>query len=104
MRAALALPLLALAPLTSGCVAKAVVDVVTLPVKAVSKGVDLATTSQSESDEKRGKALRQRDERIGKLERAQSKAARQCDGGDDEACGEAERLGDAIDEEMRNPI
>ena len=37
----------------SGCytVAKTAVDVVTLPVKAVSAGVDAATTSQSEADE-----------------------------------------------------
>ena len=35
----------------SGCytVAKTAVDVVTLPVKAVSAGVDAATTSQSEA-------------------------------------------------------
>ena len=30
-----------------GCVAKAVVSAVTLPVKVASRGVDLATTSQS---------------------------------------------------------
>ena len=52
--------------LLSGCVvgtvAKTAVDVVTLPVKVVSAGVDAATTSQSEADEKRGRELRQADE------------------------------------------
>ena len=52
--------------LLSGCVvgtvAKTAVDVVTLPVNVVSAGVDAATTSQSEADEKRGRELRQADE------------------------------------------
>ena len=61
------LSLLALLAL-SGCytVAKTAVDVATLPVKAVSKGVDLATTSQSEADEKRGRAMRKAEEAYGK--------------------------------------
>lgn len=54
----------------SGCVVGAVastaVDVVTLPVKAVSAGVDAVTTSQSERDEKLGKELRKQDEERGK--------------------------------------
>src|SRR6059058_2599039 len=58
------------APLLSGCivgtVAKTAVDVVTLPVKAVSAGVDAATTSQSEADEKRGRELRKEEERRGR--------------------------------------
>ena len=53
--AALALPAL------GGCVAKAVVGAVTAPVKVAGKAVDLATTSQSESDEKRGRELRERE-------------------------------------------
>ena len=65
------LPVLLLAPLLSACaVASTAVDVVTLPVKAVSKGVDLATTSQSEADEKRGRAIRKEDERLGRERRA----------------------------------
>lgn len=59
--------------LLSGCVvgtvAKTAVDVVTLPVKAVSAGVDAATTSQSEADEKRGRELRRQDEERGKQAR-----------------------------------
>ena len=58
--AAAALPLL-----LSGC-ASTVVDVVTLPVKAVAAGVDAATTSQSEADEKRGRELRRADEERGR--------------------------------------
>ncbi len=52
--------------LLSGCVvgtvAKTAVDVATIPVKVVSSGVDAATTSQSEADEKRGRELRKADE------------------------------------------
>jgi isocitrate lyase len=49
-----------------GTVAKTAVDVVTLPVKAVSAGVDAATTSQKEADEKRGREIRKEEERRGK--------------------------------------
>jgi hypothetical protein len=59
--------------LLSGCVvgtvAKAAVDVATLPVKVASAGVDAATTSQSEADEKRGRELRRQDEERGKQAR-----------------------------------
>lgn len=60
-------------PLLSSCVvgtvAKTAVDVATLPVKAVSAGVDAATTSQKEADEKRGRELRKQDEERGKQAR-----------------------------------
>jgi len=61
--------ILAFLPLLSGCVgtiAKTAVDVVTLPVKVASAGVDAATTSQSEADEKRGREARKADEERGK--------------------------------------
>ena len=63
--------ILALVPLTlGGCVvetvAKTAVDVVTLPVKAASAGVDAVTTSQKEADEKRGKQIRLAQERCAK--------------------------------------
>jgi isocitrate lyase len=65
--------LLVLPVMLSGCVvgtvAKTAVDVVTLPVKAVSAGVDAATTSQKEADEKRGRELRKQDEERGKQAR-----------------------------------
>jgi hypothetical protein len=61
---------IAIVPLLSGCVvdtvAKTAVDVVSIPVKVVSAGVDAATTSQSERDEKRGRELRKEEERRGK--------------------------------------
>jgi hypothetical protein len=62
--------LLALTPALSGCVvgtvANAAVDLATLPVKVVSKSVDLATTSQAEADEKRGRELRKAEEQAGR--------------------------------------
>ena len=63
-----------LAPGLTGCVVTAVadtaVDVATLPVRAVSAGVDAATTSQSEADARRGRALRKADEERGNQEHA----------------------------------
>lgn len=57
---------MAIVPLLSGCVvadvAETAVDVASIPVKVVSAGVDAATTSQSEADEKRGRELRKADE------------------------------------------
>jgi hypothetical protein len=65
--------LLVVPAMLSGCVvgtvAKTAVDVATLPVKVVSAGVDAATTSQSEADEKRGREMRKQDEERGKQAR-----------------------------------
>ena len=52
----------ALAPMLSGCIAQTALDIVTLPVKAASKTVDVLTTSQSEADENRGREIRKREE------------------------------------------
>jgi hypothetical protein len=70
--------LLPFLPLTlSACaVADAAVDVVTLPVKVVSAGVDAATTSQSEADEKRGRELRKAEEKAGREAREREKRCR----------------------------
>jgi len=57
---------LALSGCVVGTVAKTAVDVVTLPVKAASAGVDAVTTSQKEADQKRGRELRKEEERRGK--------------------------------------
>lgn len=73
----------------SGCLAKTVVDVATAPVKVVSKGVDLATTSQSEADEKRGREIRRREERLAKLEREYSNQLDDCNEGSRRACDDA---------------
>ena len=68
-----------LAFILSGCIAKTALDVVTLPVKAASAGVDAVTTSQSERDQKRGRQIRQREECIGKEDRRASKERREPD-------------------------
>lgn len=73
-------------PLLGGCVARAAADIVTAPVRVVSRGADLVTTSQSEADEKRGRALRRQEERLGRLQRAYSDHNRQCLRGSDDAC------------------
>jgi hypothetical protein len=88
--AALALTLAAIA--LQGCLARAAVDVVTLPVRVVSKGVDVATTSQSEADEKRGRDIRKREERLGELDRKFEKQSERCADGDDEACDKAQAI------------
>src|SRR6188472_4369046 len=64
--------------LLSGCLVRTAANIVTMPVKAVSAGVDAVTTSQSEKDEKRGRALRKQDEERGKQLRM---AAERCRNG-----------------------
>lgn len=77
MRLLILLPLLTL----TGCytVAKTAVDVVTLPVKVVGAGIDAATTSQSEADEKRGRELRKAEEAAGKQMREWEKACKKAE-------------------------
>ena len=64
----------------SGCVvstlASTAVEVVTLPVKVVAKGVDLATTSRAEADQNRGRALRRAEEEAGQRQRLWDKQCR----------------------------
>ncbi len=74
-----------------GCLAKTAVDIVTLPVKVASSGVDMATTSQSEADQKRGREIRQREERLGRLQRDYDKQIDDCGEGDRNACEEARK-------------
>lgn len=88
----------------SGCVASVVKDVVTAPVKIVSKTADVLTTSQSESDEKRGRELRKREEQLGKLARQRDKAAKKCKDGDDDACQRTEELNAQIEAEQDRPL
>src|SRR3546814_12240983 len=54
-----------------------------------SDRVDLATTSQSEADEKRGRKIREREERLGKLQRRYEKEHARCADGDRNACNSA---------------
>ncbi len=72
-----------------GCIASTAVDIVTAPIAVGSKAVDLATTSQSEADEKRGRELRKREEKLGKLERRYEKQHSKCEDGDRRACDSA---------------
>ena len=70
----------------SGCLARTALDVVTLPVRVASAGVDAVTTSQSEADQKRGREIRQREEKLGKLQREFDKLQTRCFEGDRRAC------------------
>lgn len=76
MRVLALIPLIALSGCVIGSVAETAVDVVTLPVKAVSAGVDAATTSQSEADEKRGRQIRDEEERRGREARLMQERCR----------------------------
>lgn len=71
--------LLLVAPLgllLSGCLARTAVDIVTLPVRVVGAGVDAVTTSQSEADERRGRQVRQEEERLGRAARRRDRDRR----------------------------
>lgn len=95
--AGLALPLLA------GCIST-VGKVVTAPVKAVGKVADWTTTSQDEADRNRGREMRAREERLGKLSRQRDKATEKCQRGDQEQCRRAEVLEHEIEANMAEPI
>jgi hypothetical protein len=69
---ALLLPLL-LSGCVVGTVASTAVDIVTLPVKVVSAGVDAVTTSQAERDQKVGREIRKHEEERQRLMREQQK-------------------------------
>lgn len=90
--------------LLPGCVASVVGDIVTAPVKIVSKTADVLTTSQSESDEKRGRELRKREENLGKLARQRDKARDRCEDGDRDACQKANDINEQIEDEQNRPL
>lgn len=79
-----------------GCLAKTVVDVATIPVKAAGQAADWATTSQDEADRARGRQLRQREERLGKLERDYARQYDKCEDGDERACTQAQATWDEM--------
>lgn len=89
MRAPLLFGLVAMSLMLSGCLVRTAASVATAPVRVVSKGVDLATTSQSEADENRGREIRRREERLGRLERDYRKQSEKCEDGNRRACEEA---------------
>lgn len=75
-----AIAVFALPLILGGCVvsqvAETAVDVATIPVKVVSAGVDAATTSQSEADEKRGREMRKAEEKAGREAREREERCR----------------------------
>lgn len=81
-----------------------VTDVVTAPVKVVSKTVDVLTVSQEEADQKRGKKLREHEERLGKLERERTKQEQKCQKGDEGACRKVQGIEAEIADEQARPI
>ena len=99
--------LLLLVPLVglslAGCIST-VASVVTAPVKAVAQVADWSTTSQDEADRNRGRELRAREERVGKLARQRDKAAEQCADGDEAKCARVEVLEHEIEAEMARPL
>lgn len=99
------LPALAALALLPGCAAATVFNVATAPVRAASSAVsttgdvyDKLTVSDSECDAKRGRQVRQREKRLGKLDRQYRRAQDKCRKGDDAACQEAGRLRYQIEE------
>lgn len=90
-------------PLLSGCVST-VKSVVTAPVKAVGQVADWSTTSQDEADRNRGRAMREREENLGKLSRQRDKAAEKCRRGDRDQCRRAEVIEHEIEAVMAQPI
>ncbi len=69
--------LLIAAPLLlGGCIVRTAADIVTLPVKAASAGVDALTTSQAEADQRRGREIREAEEREGREARRREREER----------------------------
>jgi hypothetical protein len=73
----LVLPALALA--LPGCLAKTALDVVSIPVKVASAGVDAAITTQAEADQKRGRRIRRQEQCVGSEERQARRQQREPD-------------------------
>lgn len=68
--------LLASPLLLGGCIVRTAADIVTLPVKAASAGVDALTTSQAEADQRRGREIREAEEREGREARRREREER----------------------------
>lgn len=95
-------PLLFIAPLAaltlSGCLASTAASIVTAPVRVGAKAVDMATTSQSEADQNRGRAMRHRDDKIRKLEKRYNRRLEACNRGETAACSEANQISGEIEQ------
>jgi len=68
--------------LLSGCLARTAVDIVTLPVRVVGAGVDAVTTSQSEADQRRGRQVREEEQRLGREARRRERERRRAESED----------------------
>ncbi len=62
-----------------GGIGKTALDIVTLPVKVASAGVDAVVTTQAEADQKRGRQIREREECMGKEARRAERKKREPD-------------------------
>lgn len=87
-----------LLPMTGGCVASKAVSLATAPVRVASGTYDHLTVSQSERDERRGREMRHREERLSKLDKQYRKAEAKCESGDRDACEDAEAIQREIDQ------
>lgn len=90
--------------LLSGCIAKTAVDIVTAPVRAAAQVADWTTTSGDESDRARGRALREREEALGRLARQRDRYQSNCTRGDAAACAQVERINDEIETVNARPM
>ncbi|MEO0418569.1 MAG: hypothetical protein AAF249_06880 [Pseudomonadota bacterium] len=82
----------------SGCIARTAGKIIAAPVNLGSAAVDKATTSQSEADRNRGREIRKREEKVGKLEREYRKEREKCDDGNRSACARAAEINEEIQE------
>jgi hypothetical protein len=95
MRRVLIISILSLS--LTGCVSM-VKDIITAPIVIVSKTADVLTTSQSESDEKRGRQARKKEEQLGKIARKLDKARDKCEDGNADACEQVKILESQYDD------
>lgn len=97
MRVRHAIILISAALPLGGCLARTAVDVATAPVRIASRAVDLATTSQSEADEARGREIRRREERLAEMQDEYAALESDCLNGNDRACRDAVEVRSEID-------
>ena len=100
MRNLMPVTALVLAAGLPGCIST-ITSVATAPVRVAGKAVDWTTTSQSEADRNRGRAMRHREERIGKLQRDYRESTRACNRGDQRACDKARTQYDELQASIR---
>ena len=98
MTPTLAIALVSLSLTLSGCLVRTAANVVTAPVRVASKAVDVATTSQSEADENRGREIRRREARLAQLEKQYRKESEKCEEGNRGACKDAQETREEIEE------